>query len=274
MNVSPTSDFGLETSAARELIARLGEDAIDLRTFEDELSIKTFDALVIDIAPGDIASRLGQAASLIDRLLSLQRWQPMETARRWRHKKSGTTYTEMGRGLSWVSDVFGVYSDKNVVVFRADLDGRIWRIPVAHFEDGRFEPLPIPPTQKGGGSDGPIHSSADDTTQPRPSDDQAGGARKTYSIAEQLAWLAADPGGRHTEAEKTIFRNAAILIDNVSELHSSGIQEGLERAAKMLDAKATMLRDNAAALGSDHLLVLAGQVEADAAAIRASGDRR
>jgi hypothetical protein len=69
---------------------------------------------------------------------------------RWRHKKRGSTYTEVGRGrmqCEWLMDYDnteggGTRADlAPVVVYRADVDGSLWVRPEDEFMDGRFEPV-------------------------------------------------------------------------------------------------------------------------------------
>lgn len=64
---------------------------------------------------------------------------------RWRHKKRGTTYVEVGRAnLQIATDP--VEEDDRVVIYRSEADGRLWVRGEAEFEDGRFEALSIPST--------------------------------------------------------------------------------------------------------------------------------
>lgn len=67
---------------------------------------------------------------------------------RWRHKKRGTTYTEVGRGLSQ----FVGFDDQPIVIYRSDADGRLWARAVSEFEDGRFERISSPVPEKDGKS--------------------------------------------------------------------------------------------------------------------------
>lgn len=54
----------------------------------------------------------------------------------WRHKKRGTTYTEMGRARLQVD---GPLDMADVVIYQSNTDGSMWVRPVTEFEDGRFE---------------------------------------------------------------------------------------------------------------------------------------
>lgn len=60
------------------------------------------------------------------------------TAKRWRHVKRGTSYTEIGRGELQCS---GYFSDGSAMVLYRGDDGKFWCRPVAQFDDGLFEPL-------------------------------------------------------------------------------------------------------------------------------------
>jgi hypothetical protein len=71
--------------------------------------------------------------------------QPPEQPR-WRHKKRGTTYTEVGRAnLQIATDP--IEEDDRVVIYRSDADGRLWVRGEAEFQDGRFEALPMSSTE-------------------------------------------------------------------------------------------------------------------------------
>jgi hypothetical protein len=59
--------------------------------------------------------------------------------RRWRHKKRGTTYTEIGRGKAQAEA--GIFDMANVVIYRSDDDGSLWARSSVEFLDGRFEEI-------------------------------------------------------------------------------------------------------------------------------------
>jgi hypothetical protein len=61
---------------------------------------------------------------------------------RWRHKRRGTEYQEIGRGLACCSKG-PIKDDDRVVIYRGD-DGKLWVRNEAEFEDGRFMFLPTP----------------------------------------------------------------------------------------------------------------------------------
>lgn len=62
---------------------------------------------------------------------------PMTNVRRWRHKKRGTVYEEIGRAELQMSQDMLV-DGSSMVVYRGD-DGKLWVRWEEEFEDGRFE---------------------------------------------------------------------------------------------------------------------------------------
>ena len=62
------------------------------------------------------------------------------TENRWKHRKRGTTYTEIARGKASVS-LSPIDDYTPVVIYRGD-DGQWWVRSEMEFDDGRFELLP------------------------------------------------------------------------------------------------------------------------------------
>lgn len=58
----------------------------------------------------------------------------------WKHKKRGSTYTEVGRGFAQASS-HPIEDMTEVVIYKAD-DGTLWVRSATEFDDGRFEPVP------------------------------------------------------------------------------------------------------------------------------------
>ena len=57
---------------------------------------------------------------------------------KWKHKKRGTVYEEVGRAGFQCSDIESLDDNDVMVVYRGD-DGRLWVRPEWEFLDGRFE---------------------------------------------------------------------------------------------------------------------------------------
>jgi len=57
---------------------------------------------------------------------------------RWRHKKRGTHYTELGTARLQLASPVVIEEGAVLVVYRGD-DGVLWARPEAEFKDGRFE---------------------------------------------------------------------------------------------------------------------------------------
>lgn len=57
---------------------------------------------------------------------------------RWRHKKRGSIYIEIGRAKLQAADTGGMADNQPMVVYRGE-DGQLWVRPEDEFEDGRFE---------------------------------------------------------------------------------------------------------------------------------------
>lgn len=84
---------------------------------------------------------------LIDALIAAEAGNKPAPPERWRHRKRGTTYIEIGRAKLQASDAGGLAEDQEMVVYRSESDGRMWCRPADEFDDGRFVRL-----EKQGGS--------------------------------------------------------------------------------------------------------------------------
>lgn len=57
--------------------------------------------------------------------------------RRWRHKKRGTTYVEIGRAT--LQAATGPAGEGDTLVIYRGEDGQLWAREAHEFEDGRFD---------------------------------------------------------------------------------------------------------------------------------------
>ena len=57
---------------------------------------------------------------------------------KWRHKKRGSTYDEIGTARLQVSDPGALRDMEEMIVYRGS-DGAMWVRPALEFHDGRFE---------------------------------------------------------------------------------------------------------------------------------------
>ncbi len=60
---------------------------------------------------------------------------------KWKHKKRGTVYEEIGRAKLQAADPGGLTDMDAMVVYRG-ADGQLWVRPADEFEDGRVEKVP------------------------------------------------------------------------------------------------------------------------------------
>lgn len=65
----------------------------------------------------------------------------IEARPRWRHRKRGTTYTQIGIARLQVSGSVLPAEGDLLVIYRADHDGTLWARDSREFSDGRFEAI-------------------------------------------------------------------------------------------------------------------------------------
>jgi len=110
----------------------------DAQTMLDELQLLINE---YDPANSDWAFRKGVISELVARTRAAASAH-VQGERRWRHKKRGTTYIEVGRGKLQSFDPGGLSDLDPMVIYRSEVDGSMWVRPADEFEDGRFEELP------------------------------------------------------------------------------------------------------------------------------------
>lgn len=71
----------------------------------------------------------------------LSPWRP-----KWRHKKRGSDYEEVGEALLQNSYNLHLPDNAILMIYRSQ-DGHLYARPIDEFNDGRFDALPAPPSE-------------------------------------------------------------------------------------------------------------------------------
>lgn len=105
------------------------------------------DRMIADLFTSVEAAKAAAQADYSARILAAIQPDPQpvasEPVERVRHKKRGTEYAVIGRGLLQTDTPLTDYSE--VVAYRG-AEGDVWVRPASEFDDGRFEPLAATPS--------------------------------------------------------------------------------------------------------------------------------
>ncbi len=139
---SPPAVIGMGGREALErhgAISKAADDVVErVNEYDDRTSPEDFPEALL-ITSSELHRELMRFAEEIGALAALP--QPLVAAPRWRHKKRGTTYVEIGRG-KLTGGMAPISEFEPVVIYRADADGTLWVRDAAEFDDGRFEFIP------------------------------------------------------------------------------------------------------------------------------------
>jgi len=103
--------------------------------------------------PDALHTMISEVNGLRDRVLAalsasqphMAGWRAIETAKRWRHKKRGSVVREIGQGRLQNARDVPLADMTPVQIYIHEEDCTLWVRAIDEFEDGRFEPLPVPP---------------------------------------------------------------------------------------------------------------------------------
>ena len=126
---------GIGFAATRDIISFLRNSNGDFSPTDAE-ALRMQQGFLAEEDPTELSARIAEARE------DGRPTPPASTgviAKRWRHKKRGSTYTEIGRGKLQVGDHFPDMSP--VVIYQATADGTLWVRPESEFMDGRFEEI-------------------------------------------------------------------------------------------------------------------------------------